>query len=107
MFDLSRSETEQIQLFEGNLRALQDYEATPLPVPITLFRANAQSLSHLALDSTLGWSDLAESEVRVRIVPGNHGSIATEPLVRQLAKALSEELDAAQDVSRRAERAKR
>ena len=108
MFDLGRSETEQIQLFEGNLRALQDYKATtPLPLPITLFRANMQSLSHFALDSTLGWSDLAESEVRVRIVPGNHGSIATEPLVRQLAKALSEELDAAQDVSRRAESAKR
>ena len=103
MFDLSRSETEQIQLFEGSLRALQDYKAMPSPVAITLFQANVQLLSHLALDSTLGWSDLAESEVRVRIVPGNHGSIATEPLVRQLAKALSEELDAAQDVSRRAE----
>ena len=66
MFDLSRSETAQIQLFEGNLRALQDYEATPLPVPITLFRANAQSLSHLALDSTLGWSQTLHGP----LVPG-------------------------------------
>ena len=97
MFDFSRSETEQILLFEANLRALRDYRPTPLPVPITLFRANVQILSHLALDSTLGWSDLAESEVRVRIVPGNHGSITTEPLVRQLAKMMSDELDAAQE----------
>ena len=103
MFDLSRSDTEQILLFEANLRALRDYRPTPLPVPITLFRANVQLLSNLALDSTLGWSDLAESEVRVRIVPGNHGSITTEPLVRHLAKILSDELDAAQEAPRRVE----
>jgi len=55
MFDLSRSETEQIRLFEGNLRALQDYKATtPLPVPITLFRANMQSLSPLCLGFDVG-----------------------------------------------------
>lgn len=103
MFDLGRSDPEQILLFEANLRALRDYRPTPLSVPITLFRANVQLLSHVALDSTLGWSDLAESEVRVRIVPGNHASIATEPLVRQLAKIMSDELDAAQEVPRRVE----
>jgi thioesterase domain-containing protein len=86
-------------LFEANLRALRDYRPTPLPAPIALFRANVQMLSHLALDSTLGWRDLAESEVRVRVVPGNHASMVTEPLVRQLAKILSDELDAAQEAS--------
>jgi len=53
----------------------------------------------------LGWSDVAKSEVRVRIVPGKHISITTEPLVRQLAKILSDELDAAQEACRRVERA--
>jgi len=101
MFDLSGSDTERILLFEANLRALREYQPKPLPVPITLFRANVQLLSHLALDPTLGWGDLAEGEVQVRIVPGNHGSIATEPLVRQLAKKLSDEVDAAQRAARR------
>jgi thioesterase domain-containing protein len=105
MFDLDPSETEQILLSDANLRAMRDYKPMPLPVPITLFRANVQLLSHLALDSTLGWSDVAKSEVRVRIVPGKHISITTEPLVRQLAKILSDELDAAQEASRRVERA--
>jgi amino acid adenylation domain-containing protein len=90
------SETEQILSIDANLQAMRDYKPTPLPVPITLFRANTQWLSHLALDSTLGWSDLAKIEVRVRTVPGNHATIITEPLVRQLAKILSDELDAAQ-----------
>jgi len=105
MFDLDPSETEQILLSDANLRVMRDYKPMPLPVPITLFRANVQLLSHLALDSTLGWSDVAKSEVRVRIVPGKHISITTEPLVRQLAKILSDELDAAQEASRRVERA--
>jgi enterobactin synthetase component F len=105
MFDLDPSETEQILLTDANLRAMRDYKPMPLPVPITLFRANVQLLSHLALDSTLGWSDVAKSEVRVHIVPGKHISITTEPLVRQLAKILSDELDAAQEAPRRVERA--
>jgi thioesterase domain-containing protein/acyl carrier protein len=96
MFDVSQSRPEQILMLEGHLRALQDYRPRPSPVPITLFRANVQLLSHLALDSTLGWSALADKKVRVRIVPGNHGSITTDPLVRELAKILSEELDSAQ-----------
>jgi thioesterase domain-containing protein/acyl carrier protein len=94
-FGLDRSETELTSIFDANLRALRAYQPSPLPAPITLFRASVQALSHLALDSTLGWSDLSEAEVRVHKVPGNHGSITTEPLVRNLASLLSSELDAA------------
>jgi enterobactin synthetase component F len=97
MMDRGPSDAEKILLFDANLRAMRDYKPMPLPVPITLFRANVQLLSHLALDSTLGWSGLAKSEVRVRLVPGNHTAITMEPLVRQLAKILSDELDAAQE----------
>ena len=70
------------------LRALRAYRPKPLRAPITLFRADVQLLSHLALDSTLGWSEVAQSEMQVRVVPGSHGSIATEPLVRHLAKII-------------------
>ena len=106
MFDFSRFEPEQILLFEAQLRALQDYRPLPSPIPIALFRASVPSLSQLAMDPTLGWSDFAKGEVQVRTVPGNHLSMTTEPLVRQLAKALSSALDAAQGARHRPEHAK-
>ena len=88
------SDPEQIKVFDANLRALRSYRATPTPVPITLFRARVQLLSHLALDSTLGWRDFTKADVRVHEIPGDHDSITGEPMVRQLAKIISVELDA-------------
>ena len=101
MFDLS--EPDQILLYEANLRALRSYRPKPVSASITLFRASDQMLSHLPLDSTLGWKDLAENGVHIRIVPGNHGTITGEPFVRELAKKLSNDLDAAQGVPSRIE----
>jgi amino acid adenylation domain-containing protein len=98
MLNLSGYEPEVIERCEANLRAFRAYRPGRLRAPLTLFRAETQPLSHLALDSTLGWSDLVEGKVRVRIVPGNHHTIRTEPLVRHLAEALLAELDAAQGV---------
>jgi enterobactin synthetase component F len=94
MFHLNQSNAKQMQLFEAHLRALREYRPIPSPVPIVLFRAEVPMLSNLVMDSTLGWKDLAK--VRVRVIPGNHQSMTTEPLVRQLAKALRDELDALQ-----------
>ena len=96
MFDLSRSTEEQVEWFEAGLKSLRAYRPKPLRAPITLFRADVQLLSHLALDSTLGWSEVTQSEIKVRVVPGSHRSIATEPLVRRLAASLSDELDVVQ-----------
>ena len=58
------------------------------------------TLSHLAMGLTLGWDELAEGGVRVRVVPGDHNTMITEPLVSHLAKSLSDELDAAQALPR-------
>jgi len=99
MFDVSNFEPERVSLYDAHIRALRAYRPTPLPIPITLIRANAQLLSHLAMDQTLGWGELA-AEVQVRVVPGNHNNITAEPFVRQLAQTLSAELDAAQGRSR-------
>ncbi len=98
MFNLSGYEPEVIERSEANLRAFRAYRPGRLRASLTLFRAESQPLSHLALDSTLGWSYLVEGKIRVRIVPGNHHTIRTEPLVRHLAEALLAELDAAQGV---------
>jgi thioesterase domain-containing protein len=97
MFSIDRNETELIAAFEAGLKALREYRPMPSPVPITLFRAGVPLMSHLAMDPTLGWKDLAKGEVQVRIVPGDHHSMTTEPLVRDLAKALSDELDVVQN----------
>jgi amino acid adenylation domain-containing protein len=91
MFNLS--DPEQIAIFETNLRAIRSYCPTSAAVPITLFRAKSQLLSHLALDSSLGWRDFTRGDVRVHILPGDHESITAEPVVRQLAKLISVELD--------------
>jgi hypothetical protein len=96
MFGVSPNEIKLRELFDANLRALYDYHPVPVAVPITLFRAEVPLLAHCAMDWTLGWEELTGREVRVRVVPGNHGSMVSEPLVRQFAKALSDELDARQ-----------
>ncbi len=96
IFNINPSETELISRFEARLTALRAYRPIPSPVPITLFRAKIPLMSHLIMDSTLGWKEITHREVKVRIVPGDHHSMTVEPLVRQLAKALSDELDAVQ-----------
>jgi thioesterase domain-containing protein len=96
VFGINQSETELIYLFESHLRALREYQPQPALVPITLFRAGVPLMSHAAMDPMLGWADLTKHPVRVYTVPGNHSSMTTEPLVRQLADALSIELNAAQ-----------
>ena len=97
IFGINESETEVISLFEAHLRALREYQAPQSrAMPIALFRADVPLMSHAAMDPMLGWTDLTKCKVRLRTVPGNHLSMTTEPLVRQLANALSVELDAAQ-----------
>ena len=102
MYDLR--DPEKILRYQAMIQALRNYRPAPVRVPITLFRAEEQLISHLALDSTLGWSEIAEGDVQIHVVPGDHGSVTAEPFVRELAKRLSEELDAAQGVPRRLDR---
>jgi len=100
IFDVNRSKKDLIKLFDAQLKALRDYRPVRVAVPMTLFRAKTQLLANLALDSTLGWSEVTGTEVRLRVVPGDHQTITTEPIVRQLAKTLSDELDMMQGVAR-------
>jgi thioesterase domain-containing protein len=98
MFDLNRGDADFRKLFESNIRAIREYRATPLRAPVLLIRSKRQHLANLALDATLGWRDFVNGDVRIRVVPGNHRTMATEPLVRELAQTLRAELDAAQHV---------
>jgi amino acid adenylation domain-containing protein len=94
IFEIDRIEAELLSRFDAALRALYVYRPAPSTVPITLFRAQIPPMGYLLMAPTLGWKDLTRGEVRVRLVPGDHHSMITEPLVRHLAKALSDELDA-------------
>jgi enterobactin synthetase component F len=98
IFNIEPNEPELVSRFEAGLKALRAYRPVPSSAPITLFRAKIPLMRHLLMDSTLGWKTLAHREVRVRVVPGDHQSMTTEPLVRHLAQALSDELNIIQDV---------
>jgi amino acid adenylation domain-containing protein len=99
-FELKPEKPGQIELYEANIRALRAYRPGKLRAPLVLFRAETQPLrlSNFAAGFTLGWGELTEGGVQVRVVPGDHLTMITEPFVRHLAKALSDELDAAQVV---------
>jgi thioesterase domain-containing protein len=99
-FELNAKKPEQIEPYESNVRALRAYQPGKLRAPLMLFRAETrpQKLSDRAVGFTLGWGEFAEGGVQVRVVPGDHSTMITEPLVRHLAKALSDELDTAQAV---------
>ena len=96
MLDLHGFEADVIDRCEADLRAFRAYRPGRLQASFALFRAEEQPLAHMALDRTLGWSDIVDGEVRVRVVPGNHHTIRTEPFVNDLANALMRDLDAAQ-----------
>jgi amino acid adenylation domain-containing protein len=99
--ELHTDPPEPIEPFETNMRAHRAYQPTrTLRAPLVLFRAETQppTLSYLGLDFAQGWAELTEGGVQVRVVPGDHFTMLTEPLVSLLAKALSDELDAAQGV---------
>jgi amino acid adenylation domain-containing protein len=100
MLELNAKKLGQIEPYETNISALRAYQPGKLRAPLVLFRPDTQppNLSYLAAGFTLGWDELVEGGVRVRVVPGDHLSMITEPFVRHLAKALSDELDAAQAV---------
>jgi thioesterase domain-containing protein len=87
MFELNAKKPEQIEPYKTNIRALRAYQPGSLRAPLTLFRAETQPqrLSHLTMDFTMDWGEVAEGGVQVRVVPGDHSTMITEPLVRHLA----------------------
>jgi hypothetical protein len=107
MSELDAKKWERSKPHEANLRALRAYEPGKLRATLVLFRAETQpqTLSRLAMNFTLGWEECTEGGVRVRVVPGDHLTMITEPLVRHLAAVLSDELDVAQQVSPRVSQA--
>ncbi|HCF30316.1 MAG TPA: non-ribosomal peptide synthetase, partial [Cyanobacteria bacterium UBA11049] len=75
-----------LRIFYANSRATLKYVAQPYPNAIALFRTcEPQKKSD---DSTLGWSQLAMSNVQVHSIPGNHLTMLRKPHVHVLAEQL-------------------
>jgi thioesterase domain-containing protein len=77
-----------IQLEDQIWRAGQNYVPKPYPGKMILFRATSQPPG-IVKDPTLGWRGLS-GELEIHDVAGHHGSIVSEPYVRELAAKLEE-----------------
>ena len=75
-----------LQVFYANSQAVHRYVPQPYPDRITLFRTAVSSAT--AIDQTLGWQQLTESEVTVYQMPGNHFTMLRKPQVERLARQL-------------------
>jgi thioesterase domain-containing protein len=97
-----------LRVFSAQERALGTYEPGRFDGQVTLFSASEQedaaAAAAAARDSTYGWSGHLERPLVVRHLPGNHQSIAKEPLVAQLAEAMKATLWVDGDPTRERER---
>ena len=70
----------------ANELAVQAYDAHPIGVPLTIFRAEANVFdSPESARDGLGWASVAEAGFQVIDVPGDHLSILQKPNVAHLA----------------------
>jgi amino acid adenylation domain-containing protein len=84
----------------ARVRAMLAYRPSRYAGPITLFRSSEvdldtpfpelrQALERAAVTHDYGWSDVTETAIDVRVVPGTHESIFSEPHIRGLARELT------------------
>jgi len=79
----------------ANLKAMRAYEPGAYDGALTIFRARVRPPRGYS-DPHAGWSGLVPSVV-IREVPGDHGSMMSEPHVQRLAEALEESLERARE----------
>jgi amino acid adenylation domain-containing protein len=77
-----------LRVFQANSQATLSYVPQVYPGKLTLFRTRQQPNSHP--DSTLGWSDLTNSDVDVHLVPGNHLNMLRKPHVQILSEQINQ-----------------
>ena len=73
---------EEIQrVSRANRHAMLSHTHRLTRVPITLFRARAQSLGR-TISWEMGWENLAQGGIEVHEVPGYHGELCREPYLK-------------------------
>ena len=86
---------------DQNFKSTFGYRFAPYGGDAVLFRATKQPKG-IQADNTNGWGKLIQGKLHIIDVPGYHGAIVREPLVRNLAPKLDELLreDASSDLNR-------
>lgn len=83
-----------LRVYQANFKSHYAPQATPLPVPIALFRsterdpgdyAPSTEIAQLRLDATWGWSRFSAHPVAVTDVPGDHLTMLLDPHAGVLA----------------------
>jgi amino acid adenylation domain-containing protein len=69
----------------------EDFVPRIYPGKITVFRVRRQPLNRIP-DARLGWGKLASGDVDVRVIPGTHNTVLSEPHVQGLAEELKKVL---------------
>lgn len=75
----------------ANLKAMQNFQASPLPGQLTLFRARENHVPGFENDLSYGWGAYC-SQVEVIEVPGNHDTLLQEPNIKTLTRELLKKL---------------
>ncbi len=75
------------RLWREHTRAVAEHKTGPYDGHVTLFRTRGHPL-FCSFDHQCGWTDLARGGVTVKIMPGQHETLMTEPHVGHLARAL-------------------
>jgi acyl transferase domain-containing protein/thioesterase domain-containing protein/acyl carrier protein len=77
-----------------HVQALRAYKPAPSATPMTLIKAEQQSMMRRQYDDpTLGWERLAKGGVTVRVVPGNHVVLMNKGFIEHLSLAINETLE--------------
>jgi thioesterase domain-containing protein len=84
----------QRQLWQAHVVALSNYVPSQYGGRATLFRTRGHPLL-CSFDEQFGWKPLVAGGVKLRVVPGGHGNILTEPNVATIAREVAAELQAA------------
>jgi thioesterase domain-containing protein len=88
----SLSEVDKLNLFSTLQRqAAFRYVTAPTNVPVVLFRSEVLQTG-LFKDPALGWIPFARGGLTLYELPGDHDEIFVEPVVKQLARNLTEAL---------------
>jgi amino acid adenylation domain-containing protein len=88
MLDTARYSPKQRETMARFHAALQTYQTVPYDGRIVVLRARAQPVLALFEDTALGWRKLAGGGVELHLLPGNHATIMSEPIVGELADRL-------------------
>ncbi len=91
-----------LRVYQANFKSRYAPQATPLPVPIALFRSTERDpgdydpspeIAQLRLDPSWGWSRFSALPVEVMDVPGDHLTMLLAPHVAVLATRVNQFLE--------------